>query len=82
MKNTLSRRDFLKLSGLAGSSLILGIYLDACAPGTYISEVAVLTSTPSATSTPRQPFDWNANAFVMLDQDGIMTFTASRSEMG
>jgi len=83
MKNNLSRRDFLKLSGLAGSGLILGIYLEACASGTEVPEVTVLpTSTLPATSTPRKPFDWNPNAFVMLDQDGVMTFTASRSEMG
>ena len=75
-----SRRDFLKLSGLAGGGLILAVYLDACVPGTETP--VILSITPGDTAEPRPPFDWVADIYIKIDQDGILTFTAFRSEMG
>ena len=82
MVNKLSRRDFLKLSGLTGGGLILAVYLDACTAGIEVPTATVFTNTPEATATPRPPFDWTANIYIKLDQDAVLTFTAFRSEMG
>jgi len=80
MNTKISRRDFLKLTGLASGGLILAIYLDACAPGTETP--TILPVTPEGSPTPRPPFDWEADIYIKIDQDGVLTFTAFRSEMG
>ena len=80
MNARISRRDFLKLSGLAGGGLVLAIYLEGCAPGTATPTIVPVT--PEGTAPPLPPFDWQPRAFIKLDQDGILTFTAFRSEMG
>ncbi len=79
MKNQLTRRDFIKLVGAAGSGLVLAVYLDACTSDTPLPA----TVTPlSPTSAPRPPFDWAPNIYLKVDQDGILTVYAFRSEMG
>ncbi len=79
MKKQVNRRDFIKLAGAAGGGLVLAVYLDACAPDAPIPA----TVTPlSPTSTARPPFDWAPNIFLKVDQDGILTVHAFRSEMG
>jgi isoquinoline 1-oxidoreductase beta subunit len=80
MNAKLSRRDFLKLSGIAGGGLVLAIYLEGCASGTPTPTIVPVT--PEGTATPIPPFDWQPTAYIKLDQDGILTFTAFRSEMG
>ena len=75
----LSRRDFLKLTGTAGAGLVLAVYLDACAPAT--PEIALVTPTDS-TPVPGSPFDWEPNIYLNLDNNGILTVIAFRSEMG
>jgi isoquinoline 1-oxidoreductase beta subunit len=75
----LSRRDFLKLAGTTGASLVLAIYLDACAPAT--PEIALVTPTDS-TPVPDSPFGWEPNIYLKLDNEGILTVIAFRSEMG
>jgi len=77
----LSRRDFLKLAGTTGAGLVLVVYLDACTPATATPEIAIVTSTDS-TPTPRPPFDWEPNFYLKLDNNGILTVVAFRSEMG
>ena len=79
MTNQMTRRDFIKLVSVAGGGLVLAVYLDACT-----SEASLpATATPfSPTSTPRQPFDWSPNFYLKMDQDGILTIYAFRSEMG
>lgn len=80
MNNQISRRDFLKLSGIAGGGLVLAIYLEGCASGTPTPTIVPVT--PEWTATPIPPFDWEPNIYIKLDQDGVLTFTAFRSEMG
>ena len=80
MNKKISRRDFLKLSGLAGGGLVLAVYLEGCLPGT--DAPTILPITPEGTATPIPPFDWVADIYIKIDQDGILTFTAFRSEMG
>ena len=50
----LSRRDFLKLAGTTGASLVLAVYLDACAPASATPEIALVTPT-DGTPAPRPP---------------------------
>jgi len=80
MNNKISRRDFLKLSGIAGGGLVLAVYLEGCLPGTDMPTVVPVT--PQGSATPIPPFDWVADIYIKIDQDGILTFTAFRSEMG
>jgi isoquinoline 1-oxidoreductase beta subunit len=80
MSAKLSRRDFLKLSGIAGGGLVLAIYLEGCLPGT--DEPTIIPVTPESSATPRPPFDWEPDIYLNIDQDGVLTFTAFRSEMG
>jgi len=77
----LSRRDFLKLAGTTSGGLVLAIYLDACAPATTTPEIVLATPTDT-TPTPRLPFEWEPNIYLMLDNNGNLTVIAFRSEMG
>jgi isoquinoline 1-oxidoreductase beta subunit len=79
MKNQVSRRDFIKLVGAAGGGLVLAVYLDAC---TSYAPIPATVTPLSPTSTPRAPFDWSPNLYIKMDQDGILTVYAFRSEMG
>ncbi|HET9910653.1 MAG TPA: xanthine dehydrogenase family protein molybdopterin-binding subunit [Anaerolineales bacterium] len=79
MKNQLTRRDFIKLVGAAGGGLVLAVTLDACTSDVPIP--ATVTS-PSPTSASHAPFDWAPNIYLKIDQDGILTVYAFRSEMG
>ena len=79
MKSQLTRRDFIKLVSTAGGGLVLAVYLDACTP---TAPTPVIVPAPSSTPKPRLPFDWSPNFYMQLDQDGILTVYAFRSEMG
>ena len=79
MKAAISRRDFIKLVGVAGGGLVLAVYLEACASDTPMP--ATVTPLPP-TSTPRPPFDWLPNLYLKVDNRGTATVTAFRSEMG
>jgi isoquinoline 1-oxidoreductase beta subunit len=81
MKNELTRRDFIKLVGVAGGGLVLAISLDACASDAPIP-ATVTPLSPTSTPQPRAPFDWAPNIFLKVDQDGILTVYAFRSDMG
>ncbi len=83
MRSRLSRRDFLKISGAAGGGLLVAIYLEGCKPaGDLISTPTLVLEGQEATATQRSSFIWEPSIYIKLDQDGIMTFTAFRSEMG
>ena len=60
---------------------MLAVYLDACAPASAAPEIALVIPTDS-TPAPRPPFDWEPNIYLKLDNDGILTVIAFRSEMG
>jgi isoquinoline 1-oxidoreductase beta subunit len=80
MTANFSRRDFLKMTTLAGGGLVLAVYLEGCAPGTKTPTVVPVT--PESTATPQPPFEWNPNIYLKLDREGILTIIAFRSEMG
>ncbi|MDN3547815.1 xanthine dehydrogenase family protein molybdopterin-binding subunit [Mucilaginibacter aquaedulcis] len=67
--NAISRRNFLRVSGLAGTALCLGFYFPANA------QKEQLIST-----TDQAGFDFNA--WMRIDTDGKVTLTDHRAEMG
>src|SRR5262245_8762041 len=81
MKSSINRRDFIKLVGVGSGSLVLAIYLDACTPEVPETPTAI-PATATSTPEPPPPFEWTANIYLKVDQNGIATITAFRSEMG
>jgi isoquinoline 1-oxidoreductase beta subunit len=79
--NKLNRREFLKVVATAGGSLVLAVFLDSCSP-----PIETLTPIPPTDLTPtpeyHPPFDWNPNIYLKVDNQGILTVFAFRSEMG
>jgi isoquinoline 1-oxidoreductase beta subunit len=67
----LDRRDFLRLTGLAGGGLVLGSFLKFSGEA-HAAEIA--KSAPSADFTP--------NAFIRLGLDGSITLIAPRPDSG
>jgi isoquinoline 1-oxidoreductase beta subunit len=81
VKTQLTRRDFIKLVGAAGGGLVLAVYLDACASESPIPATATFAP-PRPTSTSQPPVEWVPNLYLKLDQGGLLTIYAFRSEMG
>lgn len=75
---TLSRREFLKVSALAGAGLTIGIYLSGCQG----SPTPAPTATLEATATPEATAWLEPNIYLTVDNRGIVTVRAFRSEMG
>jgi isoquinoline 1-oxidoreductase subunit beta len=73
-----TRRDFLKVSFLAGSGLLLTIYLPGCAPRPTATTIATDPTLP----TLEGPDELQPGVFVRIGLDGIVTITVHRSEMG
>lgn len=67
METNLSRRNFIKASGIAGSALVLGFYLPANAKR-------------KTDSVDISGFEFNA--WIKIDSDGKVTLTDHRAEMG
>src|SRR4030095_910197 len=68
----LSRRNFIRLSGMTGAALVLGYYLPASAE----DEFQILTE--GAADQLGIPL----NAFISIDTSGTVTIRNHRSEMG
>jgi isoquinoline 1-oxidoreductase subunit beta len=69
--NEISRRNFLRVTGLAGTALCLGFYLPANAKKEEII---------SASNIDQSGFDFNA--WIRIDTSGKVTLTDHRAEMG
>lgn len=67
--STLSRRRFLKVSGVAGGGLVLGFGLGGCSSETL--------PWPNAAAGVLQP-----DAFLQLRPDGLVALTIHKAEMG
>jgi len=90
----ISRRDFLKVSFVAGSGLVIAVYLGGCkelpTQENTPTATALLKSTPiptrtelpEGTPTPEPPTWFTPNVFVTIGSAGLITITAHRSEMG
>jgi CO/xanthine dehydrogenase Mo-binding subunit len=63
---SLSRRDFIRISSVAGAGLLLSFYLPS-------KDELALAATGEA---------FAPNAWLKIDNDGIVTITVARSEMG
>ena len=79
MKDQITRRDFIKLVGAAGGGLVLAVFLDACVPST---PKVVTPTIVGPTSTLPPAITWAPNIYLKVDEQGILTVTAFRSEMG
>ncbi len=69
--NAISRRSFIRVSGLAGTALFLGFYIPANA------EKEEITATAGAEVSGIE-----MNAWIRIDTDGKVTLTDHRAEMG
>lgn len=70
-KNQVSRREFLRVSGLAGTALCLGFYFPSSA-----KEAEVINTGEAVKS------DIELNAWIRIDTDGKVTIFNHRAEMG
>lgn len=66
-----SRRDFLKVSGLAGAAFTLGFYFPS-----HAKEAAVITTEEA------EVFGVELNAWIHIDASGLVTIFSHRAEMG
>ena len=80
MTDQISRRDFLKLASITGGGLALAVFLDGCAPAPDEVIATAIDITP--TTAAQGPFDWAPNIYLKLDNQGMLTVMAFRSEMG
>ena len=74
----LNRREFLKMLGATGTSLLFGIYLASC------DQIPPESGEPDAKSTPT-PLPrglLEPNIYLKIESTGRTTITAFRSEMG
>jgi len=92
----ITRREFIKVSSLAGGGLLLTIWLPGCTSdedaATTTSATSTTTTTTAATTTSETtttttvPGDPDARVtpsiYVAIDGTGAVTITAFRSEMG
>ena len=69
MSSSVTRRDFLRASAVAGAGLSIAVYLPSCTP-----------SGPARSGDGTPPFQ--PNAWVRVRSDGSVTLVIDRSEMG
>ncbi len=94
----IDRREFLKMSAVAGSGLAIAICLPGCQASPTPTEAPVLTpeptpsaeptatarptSPPEPTATPPAEILFEPNIYLTVDHTGTVTIRAFRSEMG
>lgn len=76
----LSRRSFLRISGLASGGLLIAVSLFGCKDKGKGDGDFQPQPTPETPPAPGEPFA--ANAFVTIEPDGSATITVAKSEMG
>src|SRR5512133_2370690 len=75
-----TRRDFLKVSFTAGGALLIGSWLEGCAPEMVPAPSPTAALAPTFTATPEPAFQ--PNVYIGIAPDGVITLTIHRSEMG
>jgi isoquinoline 1-oxidoreductase beta subunit len=84
----LGRREFLKLTGMAGAGLLLGFDLSSCSTMTETPSTSTIIQTtstptqepPTPTTAPDLPLE--LNAFISVSPEDVVTLVCHRSEMG
>ncbi len=71
LSRPIDRRDFLKLSGLAGGGLVLGFYLKSAGASSAADIVK-----PAAGS------EFRPNAFIRISPNGVVTLVSKQPEIG
>lgn len=79
-KNNLNRREFLKASAITGLGLVIGIYLPGCR-GKSDTETPLNPTTQSPQTDSLDAW-MEPSAYLRIDNDGKITVTVHRSEMG
>jgi isoquinoline 1-oxidoreductase beta subunit len=79
----INRRDFLKVIGTTGASLVIGIFLSGCNNEGEL-EIQAGPSNHQATANANIPSDsyFSPNIYLTIDHSNKLTVTAFRSEMG
>lgn len=70
-----TRRDFLRVTALAGGGLLIGAHIDA-------SGLAALAGDAPGTGTDTGAADATLNVFIRIDPDGTVTIQAKNPEIG
>ncbi len=78
---TITRRDFLKASAVAGIGLVISLYVPACTRLESESAEATPTALPPTSTTGPDVFV-SPNVFVTIGTDGSVTITCPRPDMG
>jgi isoquinoline 1-oxidoreductase beta subunit len=94
----LNRREFLKVSATAGAGLVICVALQGCGgqptaiPAPTATQVPTVTPSPeptttplpspTATPTPKPGTHLEPNLFVRIGEDGAVTITVPRVELG
>ncbi len=78
---SISRRDFIKVSSVAGVGLVIGLYVPGCS-GIQTSPVQPTPTTIPPTPTPEPDVFLSPNLFVTIGTDGSVAITCPRPEMG
>lgn len=76
----LSRRGFLRITGLVSGGLLIAVGLPGCKDKPKDDGEFKPQPTPETPPVPTEPFA--ANAFVTIEPDGTATITVAKSEMG
>ena len=83
----LGRREFLKLTGMAGTGLLIGFNLSGCRsepepPSTPTAEPPTPTAEPPMPTAESPEPSLELNAFISISPDDVVTLVSHRSEMG
>lgn len=79
---TITRRDFIKATGLAGGGLLVGVYLVGCGNESPEPPPSA-TSSPSPRESDAPELAWvEPSVFLKIGTDDTVTITVHKSEMG
>jgi isoquinoline 1-oxidoreductase beta subunit len=80
----LGRREFLRLTGITGAGLLIGLNLSGCESKPDASSTPLPTSVlePTVTPTPAPESPLELNTFVSISPGDVVTLVCHRSEMG
>jgi isoquinoline 1-oxidoreductase beta subunit len=91
-QSNLNRRDFVRVSTVAGAGLVIGVALQGCGGQPTVTPAPTAAPTPEPTATlfpppadtptPEPGAHFEPNLFVRIDENGAVTITVPRVELG